>query len=252
MSNDYFRFKQFTIHQQRSAMKVGTDGTLLGAWASIPHQETESQAPEPSASSSSFQVLDIGTGTGLIALMMAQRFPSALVTAIEIDSDAAGQAQENVQDSPFLDRVKVIHGDATQMGSQYDEGLFDAIVCNPPFFNHSLACPDEQRTTARHAITLTYPELMKTARHFLKEDGEFSLIIPSENKEDMEAEAALAGLFKSRECLVRTTPRKLPRRCLLAFRKHPPQDIEYTEGIIEETPGVRSAWYQELTEAFYL
>ena len=131
MANDYFQFKQFTVYQQRCAMKVGTDGTLLGAWAQVP---TESA-----------RILDIGTGTGLIALMLAQRFPQASVLGIDIDQDAVCQAKENVENSPFASRIKIEH--ANVMDYNNEEG-FDAIVSNPPYFVDALTCPDQQRTIA--------------------------------------------------------------------------------------------------------
>lgn len=230
MSNNYFQFKRFVVRQERCAMKVGTDGTLLGAWAR-----------------GGQRVLDIGTGTGLIALMMAQRCPDAQVTAVDIDADAVRQARENVAESPFAERITVVEGDIISHFSPH----FDAIVCNPPYFNDSLTCPDEQRTTARHTTTLTYRELMAAVARLLSDDGEFSVVIPFDCKARLEAEAALAGLSKTRECSIRTTPRKAPRRFLLAFRKHPVA-VETTEGVLETEPGQRSDWYHALTNDFYL
>ena len=122
MSNDYFQFRQFVVHQQRCAMKVGTDGTLLGAWAAAP--------------SGQCRILDIGTGTGLIALMMAQRYPEAEVTGIDIDEDAVAQADENVRLSPFSERVRIYRQDIVNFT---DIIGFDAIVSNPPYFVDSLA-----------------------------------------------------------------------------------------------------------------
>ena len=230
MSNNYFQFKRFVVRQECCAMKVGTDGTLLGAWAR-----------------GGQRVLDIGTGTGLIALMMAQHCPKALVTAVDIDADAVRQARENVAESPFAERITVVEGDIISHFSPH----FDAIVCNPPYFNDSLTCPDEQRTTARHTTTLTYRELMAAVARLLSDDGEFSVVIPFDCKACLEAEAALAGLSKTRECSIRTTPRKAPRRFLLAFRKHPVA-VETTEGVLETEPGQRSDWYHALTNEFYL
>ena len=230
MANDYFQFRNFTVHQSRCAMKVGTDGTLLGAWAR-----------------GGKAVLDIGTGTGLVALMMAQRFPASRVVGIDIDSEAVGQAVENAVASPFAERVSIVEADARVFSAV----PFNAVVCNPPYFVDSLECPDKQRTLARHTSALTYGELMSATRRLLADDGELSLVIPFDCKSRLEQEAMLAGFFKVRECAVKTTPRKQPRRYLLAFRKHPCEP-ELSEGIIEVQPGIRSAWYQELTKDFYL
>ena len=229
MANDYFNFRQFTVRQERCAMKVGTDGTLLGAWA---HGGSS--------------VLDIGIGTGLVALMMAQRFPESRIVGIDIDHDAVEQALENVNASPFRN-IEVVEVDA----KLYEGDCFDAIVCNPPYFADSLQCPDIQRTLARHTVSLSFRDLFAVVSRLLADDGEFSVVIPFDCKARLEAEAALAGLFKVRECAVKTTPRKQPRRYLLAFRRHP-ADLEQTEGVIEIRPSVRSEWYQELTKDFYL
>ena len=236
MANGSFSFKQFTIRQDLCAMKVGTDGTLLGAWAQ-----------------GGSRVLDIGTGTGLIALMMAQRFPSAQISGIDIDEAACMQAQANVAASPFSGQVTILHADLQTFakGTEANE-RFDAIVSNPPFFEESLVCPDNQRTLARHTVQLSYSMLMACVSQLLTDDGEFSVVIPSECQSRLESEAHLAGFFKSRECRVRTTPRKPVRRCLLAFRKHSVEALELTEGVIEVAPKERSPWYVELTKDFYL
>jgi tRNA1Val (adenine37-N6)-methyltransferase len=233
MANDYFQFRQFIIRQSLCAMKVGTDGTLLGAWAHGGNR-----------------ILDIGTGTGLIALMMAQRFPQAAVTGVDIDEMACRQAQENVCESPFSN-IGIVMGDITHYSSLISHHSFDAIVSNPPFFNHSLECPDERRTQARHTSTLTYRQLMTVAAQLISDEGELSVVIPAEYREQLETEAFLNGFLLRRRCAVRTTPKKSPRRYLLAFGKHP-ADLEEAEGVIEERPGVRSVWYQELTKDFYL
>ena len=230
MANDYFKFRQFTVRQDRCAMKVGTDGTLLGAWARGGHT-----------------ILDIGTGTGLIALMMAQRYPEAQVVGIDIDHEAVVQAKENVAASPF--NIDIIEADAKTFNVQ--RSMFNVILSNPPYFVDSLECPDGQRTMARHTASLTYGELMAAVNRLLADDGEFSVVIPFDCKARLECEASLAGFFKVRECAVKTTPRKPPRRYLLAFRKHP-DELELSEGIIETAPNVRSEWYQQLTKDFYL
>ena len=235
MANDYFQFKQFTVHQQRCAMKVGTDGTLLGAWAHVPV--------------ASARILDIGTGTGLIALMMAQRFPDASVLGIDIDKDAVSQAQENVALSPFASRITICNENILDFD---DSEGFDAIVSNPPYFVESLTCPDKQRTMARHTISLTHEGLMRSAFRLLKPNGLFSLVIPTECRSSIEAEAHLAGFFLTRVCMIRTTPKKESKRQLIEFSKYPDNKLIIEEGIIEDSPNVRSPWYQQLTQDFYI
>lgn len=235
MANDYFQFKQFTVRQQLCGMKVGTDGTLLGAWA---------QAPEGKG-----RILDIGTGTGLIALMMAQRFPEATVMGIDIDADAVAQAQENVMDSPFAERISIQQTDATKLE---DDCGFDAIVCNPPYFVDSLTCPDNQRTVARHTVTLTYEGLSNASYRLLKKDGFFSVVVPIDSHHRMENAARMEGFFLSRICLIKTTPQKQPKRQLIEFRKTPVNEIDTREGVVEVLSNVKSAWYQELIQDFYI
>lgn len=151
-------------------MKVGTDGTLLGAWAR-----------------GGRRILDVGTGTGLIALMMAQRFRQACVTGIDIDADAVAQAAENVAASPFAQRISIVRSDVKDM-----EGLFDAIVSNPPYFVGSLHSPDRQRTMARHADTLPYRLLMQQAQRLLTDEGEMSVVVPTDQQQLMESEIGRA------------------------------------------------------------
>ena len=235
MAKNSFQFKQFTVYQDRCAMKVGTDGTLLGAWANAPIAAA--------------RILDIGTGTGLIALMMAQRFPEAQVTGIDIDEDAVQQAQENVVGSPFVNRIMINREDATKMD---DKAGYDAIVCNPPYFVDSLTCPQDQRTLARHAVSLTYESLMHAASKLLKTDGILSLVIHADNQDNVESAAAFEGLFLTRICLIKTTPNKLPKRHLVEFRKHPVEQVNFEEQVLESFPGQRSDWYHNLTKDFYV
>lgn len=218
-----FQFKQFTIEQEMCAMKVGTDGVLLGAWAR-----------------GGQHVLDVGTGTGVIALMMAQRYSKAYVVAIDIDERAVLQARLNVSQSPFSGRVDVV-----QQALQEHQGEYDAIVSNPPFFIDSLAAPDQQRNMARHTETLSYGELIQAAHRLLTDDGELSVVVPFDYRRRMEDEAVFVGFFPSRVCGVKTTERKPVRRYLLAFRKHPCQ-------CEEEMLTIGDDRYQQLTQDFYL
>lgn len=228
-----FAFKKFVIHQDRCAMKVGTDGVLLGAWAN-----------------GGSRILDIGTGTGLIALMMAQRFADATIDAVEIDTEAAVQARENVAATAYADRISIAET-AIQLYPTHHK--YDAIVSNPPFFIDSLINPNAQRTTARHACALKYCELFAAVKALLDSDGEFSAIIPTECLQAFIAEAYKAGLAMSRQCAVRTTPRKQPKRHLVAFRHaYCRCEREMKEVCLQEADGSRSEWYVNLTADFYI
>lgn len=235
MSRDSFTFKQFVVQQGRCAMKVGTDGTLLGAWAVLERNDG--------------RILDIGTGTGLMALMMAQRYPEARVTAIDIDAAAVEQANENVQDSPFAERIQVSQADVNAFETLEP---YDAIVCNPPYFDKALTCPDNQRTQARHTLTLSYRQLMAAAWRLLSDEGLFSVIIPNDYFQQMESEIHLAGFFQTRIYGVRTVVGKPIKRYLIELRKHPKKELIKKDVMIENAPNVRSEWYQELTKDFYI
>ena len=208
-------------------MKVGTDGVLLGAWAN--------GGP---------RVLDVGTGTGIIALMMAQRYAEGGVWAIDIDEGAVRQATANVQSSPFASRIQVKQTRVQDMDAAL-AGCFNAVVSNPPFFIDSLQAPDHQRNVARHAETLTYADLMQAASRLLADDGELSVIVPFDYRRRMDDEAIFQGFFPSRVCAVKTTPAKPVRRYLLAYQKQPCR-CEQTELVIGDEQ------YQRLTQDFYL
>ena len=223
-----FRFKHFTIEQELCAMKVGTDGVLLGAWAN-----------------GGSRVLDVGTGTGLIALMMAQRYPQSLLTAVDLDEGAVHQAQINVEHAA-CNRITIIHESVQRLSCLPEhQGRYDAVVCNPPFFMDSLGAPDEQRRLARHADMLTYGELMDAAWQLLNDKGELSVVVPFDYRQRMEDEATFRGFFAARVCAVKTTISKPARRFLLAFKKHPCERVHDTMTIGDEK-------YQKLTEDFYL
>ena len=233
-----FTFKQFHIIDDHTAMKVGTDGVLLGAWAK-----------------GGTRILDIGTGTGLIALMMAQRFPSAKIDAIEIDKDACKDALFNVSQSPFSDRINIINSslqDYKPYNEMQKDGLYDAIVCNPPYFINSLKNPLQQRTTARHTDTLSHQELIYHSKRLLKPNGTLSVIIPYDNKDILEAEAIFNGLSILKTTNIKTKSSKPTKRCLIEFGKDTTTVCKIEEQVLNDDNGVRTMWYQNLTQAFYI
>lgn len=244
-----FTFKQFEIQQDRCAMKVGTDGVLLGAWAE-----------------GGQRILDIGSGTGLISLMMAQRFPEAQVWGIDIDPDACMQARENVAASPFADRVGIaccalqnlsdellVRGSEELIEMKEGEGnLFDAIVSNPPFFVNGLKNPDSKRAMARHSDSLPFSVLMKGVKRWLSDEGVFSAIVPADVLESFVSEAYCSGLSLVRQCGVKTVERKQPKRYLVAFSKRRTGMLDKCTEIMTDSDGNRSEWYAKITEEFYL
>ena len=227
-----FKFKQFEIHQDRCAMKVGTDGVLLGAWA-------------PGGK----RILGIGSGTGLISLMMAQRFPEAQVLGIDMDGEACEEAAENVAESPFVDRVRI---ECCRLQDYHSEESFDAIVSNPPFFLNSLKNPDSKRTMARHTDSLPFRDLFRGAKMLLSDDGVFSVIVPAEVLEVVVSEACMLEFYLIRQCGVKTVERKLPKRYLLSFAKHRFNGMENTVKTMTDSEGNRSEWYAKITEEFYV
>lgn len=227
-----FRFKQFEIEQDRCAMKVGTDGVLLGAWAQ-----------------GGCRILDIGSGTGLISLMMAQRFPEAEVVGVDMDADACGQARENVMASPFRDRVEIVCCRLQDFGGA---GVFDAIVSNPPFFVDSLKNPDSKRTMARHTDSLPFRDLFAGVKRLLSDGGVFSAIVPAEVVEQFVAESCILGFYLIRKCGVKTVERKQPKRFMLSFAKHRISPYEEHVETMMDSQGNRSEWYRKITEEFYL
>ena len=233
--NDWFQFKRFIVKQDRCAMKVGTDGVLLGAWAQ-----------------GSRRILDIGTGTGLIALMMAQRFPDAVVDAVEIDGEAANQAKDNAVCSPFHTRVNVFETSLQDYAKDFEGQPYDAIVSNPPYFNNSLKNPDGRRTIARHTDSLPYAVLFRSGDKLLAANGAFSLIVPNDIKADILTEAAVFGFFLLRETAVKTTSSKQPKRCLFAFTKVRPESVNKETVTMMNADATPSSWYSNLTEDFYL
>lgn len=227
-----FKFKHFEINQDRCAMKVGTDGVLLGAWA-------------PGGK----RILDIGSGTGLISLMMAQRFSGAQVLGIDLDEEACDEAGENVKASPFANRVSI---KCCRLQDFEDVESFDAIVSNPPFFLNSLKNPDSKRAMARHADSLPFRDLFVGVKRLLSDDGVFSAIVPAEVLETFTSEACMLGFYLIGRCGVKTVERKQPKRYLLSFARHRKEGMVDETKTMTDSDGKRSSWYAKITEDFYL
>ena len=238
-----FQFKQFFVAHDRCAMKVGTDGVLLGAWAE----------PAVSIQPSAFRILDVGTGSGLVALMLAQRFPEAHIDAIDIDEAAVEQAAENFAASPWSDRLHAYHSRLQEWQSHSVPSL---IVSNPPYFQNSLKNPDKGRELARHTDTLSYEELLYHSARLLSEHGRLAIILPAEAEQEIRTLAAQHSLFTTRVTRVYSKETKPARRVLLQFEKseYRDTDISIAEDslVLEDGKGGRSAAYQEITKDFYL
>lgn len=230
-----FTFKQFHICHERCAMKVGTDGTLLGAWATLPHEARH--------------ILDIGTGSGLIAIMAAQRHLSANISAIDIDDDCIVQARENIDACPWCDRIDLHH---TPLQDFHPKHKFDVIVSNPPYFVDSLLSPDDKRSTARHTSTLSFDELTAGVVRLLAPNGTFALILPpAESK--LFLTAARGKLYLTRCTELWSTPQSGVRRVLMELQTTPPDTIPTTDRLcIEDEAKNFSDEYRALTKDFYL
>lgn len=236
MANPFFKFKQFTVHHDECAMKVGMDGSLLGAWAG------NSLLPK--------RILDIGTGTGLIALMCAQRFPNAHITAVEIQSNCAGQARKNVEDSPFKDRIEVRVSSVQDFPSEH---MYDLIVCNPPFFKNSSRSGQLERDTARHDDSLPFSELAFHASRLLHSLGTFSLIIPADRSDEFVEWAKEADLFLHEIVYVRGRVGGSVKRCLMEFKKNAPRTMPISKELsVEVEPKKWTEEYINLLRDFYI
>lgn len=228
-----FTFKQFHIEQDQCAMKVGTDGVLLGSWAN-----------------GGEHILDIGTGTGLLALMMAQRFEKSLIDAIEIEENAYQQAVQNVAKSVFKSKINIIHS-SLQNFAKSNINQYDSIICNPPYFVNSLKNNKKIKTIARHNDTLPFNELISLAYKLLKTEGTLSLVLPVNIFPLIETEAVIYGFFLNRKISIKTTEKKQPKRVLVEYKKEPTQIETSTEYLLNQN-GEKSIWYQQLTNIFYI
>jgi tRNA1Val (adenine37-N6)-methyltransferase len=240
-----FKFKQFTVEQDRCAMKIGTDGVLLGAWVSIKNNP--------------FSILDIGAGTGIIALQLAQRSNAEMVDAIEIDEDAYEQCVDNFENSPWGDRLFCYHASLEEFVEEIEE-KYDLIISNPPFYSPPLpsASPPKgekiistSRELARFNDALPFDELIESASLLLSDEGIFAVIIPRKEEENFIAMASEVNLFPNRICRVRGTETSEEKRSMLefSFEKISPKIENLT---IETSRHIYTEEYQNLVQDFYL
>ncbi|WP_240935626.1 tRNA1(Val) (adenine(37)-N6)-methyltransferase [Hymenobacter sp. HDW8] len=238
MANSYFQFKQFRIEQGQCAMKVCTDACVLGAAAYL---------------SEDTRLLDIGTGTGLLALMAAQRNPAIRIDAVEIDELAAAQAIDNVTASPWPERIKV-HGMSLAQFAGTQPEPFDHIISNPPFFRHSLRSPDVARTTARHTATdtLSFEALIAFTAQYLTHSGRLTILLPPPEMHHFEQTAALGGFFPSVQLELHHRLGSRANRHITTFTRMPVATKSHSLAIYTETGSAYSPEFKALLRDFYL
>ena len=235
MTSDFFNYQHFTIRQSHAAMKVGTDSDLLGTLAK-----------------GGRTILDIGTGTGIIALMLAQRFPQSTITAIEIDSNAVEDARYNFLHSPWSDKITLIHKSLQEYLATEPPSRFQAVVCNPPYFDRSLECPDRGRSRARHTSSLPFPVLVHGAYTLLTPDGLFSVCIPPEVLDDFDTLCRFEGFCLYQKYNIETIPGKGPKRFVLVYRKGLVDEIQEQVCCMRNDDRTRSYWYLNLMKDFLI
>jgi tRNA1Val (adenine37-N6)-methyltransferase len=232
-----FRFKQFDVVQQDSAMKVGTDSVLLGSLL---------QASSP------LSILDIGTGTGLLALMMAQRFPEAMIDAVEIEEKAFAEARHNADQSSFANRVNV-HHQSVQEYAALTQHTYNLIVSNPPYYEteNSFSIQVENRSHARHTVSLSFDALLKSISKLLSEEGKCWMILPTMEAERVMTKAEQSGLHSIHQIAVYPNPKKASNRTIFCLTKSRTQNIRETF-VIKNEQGVYTDSYREETGPFLL
>jgi len=231
-----FQFKEFTIHQDRCAMKIGTDGVLLGAWVSV--------------RKNIFSILDIGSGTGVIALQLAQRTQAELIDAIEIDENAFEQCVDNFENSPWADRLFCYHASAQDFATEIDEA-YDLIISNPPFYSEDYKTENDARDTARFTDALPFEHLIGCVYNLLSEDGIFALILPRKEEDSFIEMASEAGLFPKRICRVRGNVTSEEKRSLIEF-SFQTNEVQIELLIIENQRHIYTEAYKNLVQDFYL
>ena len=236
MPNKPFQFKQFSIQQNRTAMKVGTDGVLLGCWANIDYNP--------------ISMLDIGAGTGLIALIMAQRSSADLIDSIELNDEAFEQTVENFEQSDWGDRLFCYHSSLQEFVEEIED-KYDLIISNPPFYTSTYKELSEERAMARHTDSLSYSDLLEGTSKLLSENGTAAFIIPFSEEDNFLGIAKENKLVPFRITRVRGTVNAPIKRSLLQFSfiENP---VEKNELIIEKERHIYTSAYKKLVQDFYL
>ena len=234
-----FKFKEFTIHQEKTAMKVGTDAVLLGAWCSVENY------PDT--------ILDIGAGTGIVALMIAQRSDAMTIDAVELDEDAYEQTVDNFEKSDWGDRLYCYNASFQEFAEEIaeEEETYDLIVSNPPFYTDEYETEDAARNKARFTSSLSFEELIMGVSNILSENGVFSVIIPFKEEESFINTATKYKLFLNKVCRVQGNETSEIKRSLLSF-SFEELKIEETSLIIEVDRHKYTEDYINLTKDFYL
>ena len=246
MSNSYFRFKKFTITQDRCAMKVTTDGCLFGAWCALSiHQLVVGKNYLPA----NHKVLDIGAGTGLLSLMYAQQNPKASIDAVEIDEAAATQASENVARSPWPAGIQIIHQNINDFRPRWH---YDVILSNPPFYEQQLKSVDDKKNAAHHSSHLLQDELFSSANRLLTPNGYFFVLQPFYRTAEAIAMAERFLLFPVKKIWVRQTPQHEYFRIILLFRRQKISAPGEEELVIEIEKGKYSDEFTTLLKEYYL
>jgi len=234
MPNTYFKFKQFTVQQDKSAMKVCTDSCILGAWSAIYLNGAK-------------KILDVGSGTGLLSLMLAQKSGSQ-IEAIELDRESAAQSLENIMASPWSAHIRLLEGNVLYYPLPTD---YDFIICNPPFFESDLRSPVEKKNKAKHNETLTLDELIVVFRNHLKNAGTFSILLPWHRTGYFESLASANGFFLLEKLTVRQTPAHQPFRSISLFGFQNPVSKNSKELIIKNANGEYTSEFRELMYDYY-